>query len=84
MLTPDLLRQAGEALYGTEEWRHAVGRLLGEHHPEGPRESVDPRRVARWASGQREIPDWVGPLLARLLRERAADATEIARDIEGT
>lgn len=83
MLTPDLLRRAGETLFGDEEWRHAMARLLGEHHPEGARESMDPRRVARWATGQREIPPWVGPLLARLLRERAADAAEVAREIEG-
>lgn len=84
MLTPDLLRQAGEALHGTDEWRHALARTLGEHHPEGARESMDPRRVARWAQGQREIPPWIGPVLARLLRERAAEAAEIAQVIEGT
>ncbi|MDO9427804.1 MAG: hypothetical protein Q7T93_13355 [Methylobacterium sp.] len=83
MLTPDLLRRSGEALHGTEEWRHALARTLGEHHPEGPRESLDPRRMARWSSGQREIPEWVGPVLARLLRERAAEAADIAREIEG-
>ncbi|WP_187278907.1 hypothetical protein [Methylobacterium sp. WL2] len=44
---------------------------------------MDPRRVSRWAQGQREIPPWVGPVLARLLRERAAEAAEIAHEIEG-
>ncbi|WP_281408714.1 hypothetical protein [Methylobacterium sp. WL1] len=39
--------------------------------------------MSRWAQGQREIPPWVGPVLARLLRERAAEAAEIAHEIEG-
>ncbi|SEP04677.1 hypothetical protein SAMN02799625_04537 [Methylobacterium sp. UNC300MFChir4.1] len=83
MRDPDLLRRAGEALYGDGDWRRPMARLLGPHHPDGPRDEVDPRSVSRWSNGGREIPDWVWPVLARLLRERAADAAEVARDIEG-
>lgn len=80
----ELLRRAGEALYGDGDWRRPMARLLGAHHPDGPRDEVDPRSVSRWSNGVREVPGWVWPVLARLLRERAADAAEVARDIEGT
>ncbi|GJD89306.1 hypothetical protein BHAOGJBA_2832 [Methylobacterium hispanicum] len=45
---------------------------------------MDPRTVGRWGTGAKEAPDWVLPMLARLLRERAADASELARQIEAS
>lgn len=84
MTDAELITAAGEALYGDEDWRRGLARRLGEVHPEGPRATMDPRTVGRWGSGEREAPDWVLPMLARLLRERAADASELARQIETT
>ena len=66
------LAPAGRLLSGSdEEWKRPLARMLGAMHPDGPRESLDPRGVDRWASGAREIPGWVGPAVARLLTDLA-------------
>lgn len=51
-LTPDLLREAGEALYGPR-WQTEVARLLG----------VLDVRVRDWQAGRRAIPDDVAVAL---------------------
>lgn len=53
-------------------WRHALARALGPYHPRGPRETIDPRLVARWASGDRPIPEWVKPALGIIARQHLA------------
>ncbi len=75
-ISTDTLEQALTLLLGPE-WKRPAARLLGPHHPTGARESLDPRLPFRWASGERQVPDWVGPVLARLLSERAES---LARD----
>lgn len=66
------LATAGRLLSGDDaEWKRPLARALGALHPDGPRESLDPRGVDRWASGAREIPPWVGPAVARLLTDLA-------------
>lgn len=71
-MSPADLATAGRLLSGDEsEWKRPLARSLGPLHPDGPRESLDPRGVDRWASGAREIPDWVGPAVARLLTDLA-------------
>lgn len=75
-MTPELLAKAGEALTGdTEEWSRALARALGAYHPDGPRETIDPRSVSRWRNGSLEILPWVGEVLPRLLMDEA-DALE--------
>jgi hypothetical protein len=78
MMTPDHLREAGTLLFG-DEWQRPLARLLGPSHPEGPRETIDPRLVQRWVSSTRDIPDWVAPALSIALDERANAITTSAR-----
>jgi hypothetical protein len=58
-------RWAGEAILGGE-WHRAIARELGPHHPDGPRDAIDDRIVRRWAAGERDIPDWVQPAMAKI------------------
>jgi hypothetical protein len=57
-MTPDHLRYAGEALYGTD-WYRALARALGPLHPRGARETLSDRLIHFWAAGDRPIPGWV-------------------------
>jgi hypothetical protein len=88
-VTPDLLAAAGVVLFG-DEWKRPLATALGAHFPEGPRDTLDPRSVQRWATGAKVIPPWVAPALHRLLideaeglegeaRARRAVAEQIAR-----
>lgn len=67
-MTPAELREAAELLLGPE-WQRPLARELGPLHPDGPRETLDPRLIQRWATGDRPIPGWVAPTLGRLLAE---------------
>lgn len=69
-MTPETLAQAGQLLLGPE-WQRPLARFLGPRHPAGARESLDPRLVQRWASGERPVPSWVPGVLAELLGQRA-------------
>lgn len=79
-LHPVALEYAARLLLGPE-FKRPLARLLGPHHPDGPRESLDPRLPFRWLApprvgGERNpawrpIPGWVAPVLGRLLAERA-------------
>jgi hypothetical protein len=90
-MTPADLAAAGRLLSGDEhEWKRPLARSLGALHPNGPRETLDPRGVDRWASGAREIPAWVGPAVARLLVDlaegleaNAAAARKVAARVAG-
>ncbi|MHC2002850.1 hypothetical protein ACYQR9_20720 [Methylobacterium sp. CM6241] len=79
-MTPADLAVAGRLLTGEEQWKRAFARILGEHHPEGPRDTMDPRAVDRWVNGVKPMPDWVGPVVVRLLKTLAEDAERDARD----
>ncbi|GEL41805.1 hypothetical protein MEX01_23960 [Methylorubrum extorquens] len=81
-MTPDMLARAGEALRHGEDWRRPLARLLGPHHPAGPRNEIDPRMVSRWASGAMEIPDWVPEVLARLTRETGERLLDVADELD--
>ncbi|MHC2086498.1 hypothetical protein [Methylobacterium sp. CM6244] len=59
-----------------------MARLLGQLHPNGPRETMDPRLIQRWAVGERRVPDWVVPKLAELLNERAVELGEQVREAD--
>lgn len=72
-----MLAEVGTFLHGSE-WRRPLARDLGPHHPQGARAQIDPRLVARWDSGDREIPEWVGPALIAVLTDRAGEALQLA------
>lgn len=61
MISPELLRQAGEALYG-ERWQTDLARDL----------DVNDRTMRRWATGQSAIPEGVAKQLRELLAMRTA------------
>ncbi|SFG81146.1 MULTISPECIES: hypothetical protein [Methylobacterium] len=65
-----VLAEAARLLLGPE-WKRPLAKLLGPHHPAGPRDSLDPRLAFRWASGERPVPDWVPGVLADMLIHRA-------------
>ena len=60
MITPDLLRTIGEALYGPR-WQTDLARDL----------AVSDRTVRRWVAGTDALPAGVAADLARLCEERA-------------
>lgn len=76
------LIEAGVLLLG-QEWKRPLAKILGAHHPDGPRDTIDPRLPYRWSlepdpekgraqkDQSRPIPPWVGPVLAKLLAEHA-------------
>lgn len=70
----DLVVSASALLFGPE-WQRTLARALGPFHPAGAREAIDDRLVRRWASGDREIPDWVIPALTRMLDARVSTDT---------
>ena len=80
-MTPNLLRESGEALYG-EQWQSALARDL----------DVKPATLRDWLSGKSSIPDKVrhelrtlvegrGTALRRLL-EKLRDQNSLALDSE--
>lgn len=84
------LEEAARLLLG-EEFKRPLARLLGPHHPDGPRKTLDPRLPFRWfaeplnADGRsntqaRPIPDWVWPVIAKLLADRADELSFQASD----
>jgi hypothetical protein len=76
-LDVETLMAVGEMLHG-HEWRRPLAADLGPLHPEGARDTIDPRLPARWATGKRAIPAWVRPALALLLIEHAQALAEDA------
>lgn len=79
---PVPLELAARLLLGPE-FKRPLARLLGPYHPDGPRESLDPRLVFWWLApprigGERNpacrpIPGRVAPVLGKLLAERAEE-----------
>lgn len=78
-MTPrEMLARAGEALTGSDNWAKALARELGRHHPDGPRDSIDPRSVSRWRTGAMEILPWAAEALPVILREHASELDDEA------
>ncbi|MFC6743514.1 hypothetical protein [Methylobacterium tardum] len=85
------LEMAGRLLLGPE-WKRPLAKLLGPFHPDGPRETIDPRLPFRWTMeptpgsskpfNGRPIPGWVWPVLSELLHQRALDLAADARDAQ--
>jgi len=66
-MTPDLLRQFGEALFG-ERWQTPLARDLG----------VAERTMRYWVAGKFAIPEGAQDDLRRLVRERIAELRRLA------
>lgn len=81
-LPPELLAAAGERLCG-EHWQRSLARVLGPHHPDGPREAIDDRLVRRWAAGERHVPAWVLRVLVRLLERERDRTAQVCEQIRG-
>lgn len=75
MTQREMLARAGEALTGDDNWAKPLARELGRHHPDGPRDTIDPRSVSRWRTGAMEILPWAIAALPTILRDHA-DALE--------
>lgn len=69
-MTPDLLRDAGTALYGPL-WRVPLGNALG----------VSERTVRRWASGEWPVPSNVWGELRPLLEARSVELASVRRKL---
>ena len=67
-MTPDLLRESGEALYGAR-WQSDLARDLG----------VSDRTVRRWAVGSFAVPAGVWGAIHDLLRERGVAMANVRR-----
>ena len=80
-MSPEKLARMGRLLLGAE-WQRPLARLLGPLHPDGPRDSIDPRLVQRWASADRPIPEWVEPVLLGMLKPRIAELRAQAEEAE--
>ncbi len=70
-MTPALLREAGEALYGAR-WQSELARALG----------VSDRTVRRWAAGSFAVPAGVWETIRDLLRERGAALASVRRRLK--
>ena len=71
-MTPALLTQAGEALYGAS-WRAPLARDLG----------IDERTIRRWVAGTYPVPNGVTANLERIIADHAAELSRIVGEITG-
>jgi len=70
-VTPDLLRESGEALYGAR-WQSDLARDLG----------VSDRTVRRWAAGSFAVPAGVRTTIRDLLHERGLALAGVRRRLK--
>jgi hypothetical protein len=69
-MTPQLLREAGEALYGPR-WQSELSRELG----------VTDRTMRRWAAGEFSIPEAVSAELRDILKAKGAALARVRRKL---
>jgi len=70
-MTPETLREAGEALYGAL-WQSALARDLG----------INERTMRRWVAGDNAIPESIRSEILGMVRQRAATLNRIAMSLE--
>lgn len=70
-MTVDMLDLAGRALTASDNWAKPLARALGAYHPDGPRETIDPRSVSRWRTGEMEVLPWAAAAIPSILRDHA-------------
>jgi hypothetical protein len=68
-MTPDLLRAAGELLYGSR-WQSDLGRAL----------RASDRTVRRWSSGRHPVPPGVADDIIALLRDQKHSIDQFLTD----
>lgn len=71
-MTPELLREIGEALDGTLTWQVGLGRRLG----------TSAKTIQRWYNGLRRagaIPEDVAPRLRSEIQAKRRELAELAR-----
>jgi hypothetical protein len=71
-MTPDLLREAGLALYGPR-WTTDLARDL----------DVNDRTVRRWSAGRSPIPEGLGDDLRELMKARRHALAAVRRKLNG-
>jgi len=71
-MTPDLLREAGQALYGPR-WTTDLARDL----------DVADRTVRRWSAGHAPIPDGLSADVQQLLKARGLALAAVRRKLNG-
>lgn len=76
----DLLRAAGEAIYG-ELWQRALARGLEDWRPDGRRSPIDDRAVRRWAAGAKPVPSWVWLALSGLVQAELSSFADRRREL---
>jgi hypothetical protein len=69
-MTPQLLREAGEALYGPR-WQSELAREL----------NVTDRTMRRWAAGEFSIPEAVSAELRDILKAKGAALARVRRKL---
>ncbi len=67
-MTPTLLREIGEALYGTTSWRVALAADLG----------VNRRTLQRWAAGHNPVPEHIQRSLYHVVAGRIGALHKLA------
>ena len=70
-MTPELLRHAGEALYG-KYWQASLSEEIG----------VNVRSIRRWLSGEMEIPFGVTRDISEILAKKQRTIELVLRNIE--
>ncbi|UYW28343.1 hypothetical protein OKC48_07460 [Methylorubrum extorquens] len=69
-VTPADVKAVGEAVYGHLWHRQLTDRIGALREDSG---KIAPTAVYGWAAGERPIPAYVGPMLARVLEEGEGD-----------
>lgn len=72
MMTTELLRQIGEALYGAHFWSATLAEAL----------DVSPRNMRRFANGTKEIPPGLAVPIRVLIAERQRLLVELAHQLD--
>lgn len=70
-MSPALLREAGEALYGASSWQSEIARAL----------KVSDRTVRRWVAGEFSIPEGISADLRAILKARGAALAAVRRKL---
>lgn len=77
-MTPALLREIGEALWG-RWWIGSMARSLSS--PLDPLKPVATRTVERWESGERSIPDGVAAELVASIDAKIAELRALRKKL---
>ncbi len=77
-MVPDDLRAVGEAVYG-HLWQRQLTDRIAELRADSGR--IAPTAVYGWTSGDRSIPAYVAPMLAKVLEDGEADLVRRLKEV---